>query len=282
MVAESAVDLKEILAMKQPFRVVGGNTHAGFRLSRANDATTLEVRLSGIISHEVDDQVITCHANTPLKELQEELSKGGQCLPYLPVRSAGSTTYREVEGTVGGHLSMNLPHAYEGLCGTWKDWLLGAKVVLPNGLEGKSGSKAVKSVAGYDLHKFLIGARGTLGVLSEVTLRTLPVKALPEPDVRFFADAWPEQGFVQRTLAADFRRIAEESEELLLATQPLTSTLYLTDRPTRRGTEDWLAGWGFGEQNLEPLTGATRHFYDRAKSIFDPHDQLNPGEFLRV
>lgn len=65
--------------------------------------------------------------------------------------------------------------------GAWRDWVLGVQLVLADGMIAKAGSLAVKNVAGYDIHKFLVGTRGTLAVVTEVILRTAPLASLPMP-----------------------------------------------------------------------------------------------------
>ena len=124
---------------------------------------------------------VTVQAGVTLATLQAELAKHGQRLPLdalWPERS-----------TLGGVIATNDSGPLRLRFGSLRDLLLGVTVVLANGSLARSGGRVVKNVAGYDLPKLFIGAFGTLGVLTEVTLRTYP---LPHSvrDVSFqFADA---------------------------------------------------------------------------------------------
>ncbi len=131
---------------------------------------------SGIVQWMPEDQVVVARAGTLLSTLQSELAVKGQCLP-LPQGIA--------EVTLGGAISLNLPHAFQDQYGSWRDWVLGMTVVLADGSVRKCGSHAVKNVAGYDVQKLFIGARGTLGVIAEVILRTYPLKLLPVSSAGF-------------------------------------------------------------------------------------------------
>ncbi|MBX3119416.1 MAG: FAD-binding protein [Fimbriimonadaceae bacterium] len=124
---------------------------------------------AGLIDCIPEDQVAVVRAGTPLSVLQEELASKGQCLPI----SGGVS-----DPTVGGALSTNAPHRLQSEYGSWRDWVLGMTVVTADGCVRKCGSRAVKNVAGYDVQKLFIGARGTLGVVAEVILKTNPLKPI--------------------------------------------------------------------------------------------------------
>ncbi len=284
-IATTAEEVREALGEGQPLRLTGTDTLRHLRIPADPGLATLELKMAGIINHQVDDQVVTCHANTSLEALQQSLMEKGQCIPYLP--KIGRTAVKDpvdlssVAGTLAGHLSMNLPHSFESACGTWKDWLLGANVLLSTGLEAKCGSKVVKSVAGYDIHKLLIGSRGWLCVLLDLTLRTWPVPALPERDEENLAvQNWSEAGLMVRTLPSDYRSAVDSYHGRIIAAHPGTSTLYLHGArfQTPIPREGWVMGWGQREGNLAPFSGTTATYLAKAKSVFDPNRLLNPGE----
>jgi glycolate oxidase FAD binding subunit len=146
-------------------------------------------------------------------------------------------------------------------------------VICADGTIAKAGSKAVKNVAGYDVHRLFVGARGTLGVVAEVTLRTFPVAALPELDVEVKVEKWPERGWIQRVLRSDFEAACSQAGSSLLATHAGTATLYRSAAGPRY-PDDWVIGWGFGRENLAPPGELAM----KTKRIFDPTGKLNPGE----
>ena len=73
--------------------------------------------------------------------------------------------------TVGGAIATNDSGSLRLRYGSLRDLVIGMTIVLADGTIAKTGGKVVKNVAGYDLHKLMIGAFGTLGVITEVTFR---------------------------------------------------------------------------------------------------------------
>jgi glycolate oxidase FAD binding subunit len=228
--------------------------------------------MAGVIAHDVADQVVTVWAGTRIEDLNAEMASAGQCIPYAP----GPLTKG---GTVGGRLSLNLPHALEAACGTWRDWVLGLTVVRADGTIAKAGSKAVKNVAGYDVQKLLVGARGALAVVAQVILRTYPVKALPPLDVEVTAEV-PALGAIQRVLRSDLDAASASPD--IVALHRATATIYRRCESLEkvpRFEHDWLLGWGLGSGNVLPLKATEARLMRRAKSILDPAGKLNPGEW---
>ncbi len=119
------------------------------------------------IEHAWQDMTVTVQAGTTIASLQRELRKHAQHLPLdalWPERS-----------TVGGVIATNDSGALRLRFGSLRDLILGVTVVLANGTIARSGGRVVKNVAGYDLPKLFTGSFGTLGVITEVTLRTYPL-----------------------------------------------------------------------------------------------------------
>jgi FAD/FMN-containing dehydrogenase len=114
-------------------------------------------RFSGILDLRPADLTCAVRAGTTVSELQSALSVHGLCLPTAPQG-----------GTVGGAYM-----SHSGM-GAWRDWIIGATFMLADGTIAKSGSHAVKSVAGYDVHRFMAGTRGSLAICLELILRVYP------------------------------------------------------------------------------------------------------------
>jgi glycolate oxidase FAD binding subunit len=125
-------------------------------------------RLNRVIEHAVGDLTVTVEAGVKYADLQEILSKTGQFLPLEPAYPQDAT----IGGIVATADSGSLRQRYGGV----RDMLLGISVVRSDGQIAKAGGRVVKNVAGYDLMKLLIGSYGTLGILTEVTLRVYPVQ----------------------------------------------------------------------------------------------------------
>ena len=124
-------------------------------------------RLNRVLLHEPADLVTSAEAGITLRALQEELAKDGQFLPLeapLPARA-----------TIGGILAANASGPSRLAYGTARDWLIGIKVVQPNGTVTKSGGRVVKNVAGYDLHRLYTGSLGTLGVIVGANFKIAPL-----------------------------------------------------------------------------------------------------------
>ncbi|MBC8063579.1 MAG: FAD-binding protein [Chlorobia bacterium] len=245
--------------------------------------TILLEGLNGIIDFSPNDQVVNVRAGTRLSDVGFELEKHGQSIPYLNLYEGFQT--KVGEGTVGGSLSMNLPHFLERECGTWRDWILGLTVILADGTICKSGSHAVKSVAGYDVHKLFVGARGTLGVVTEVILRTYPSESLPKMETD---DNWhvprteTDRLCFHRVTAKDYEEAWSNAREFYSWGVPKTSTILVwlpPDRDLPRFPGDQLIRSGCGAKNLELTDPIQIKLMKRAKQIFDPTNKLNPGEW---
>lgn len=119
-------------------------------------------KLRGITTFAPDDLYITVESGTPLTEVQSFLAERGK---WLPLASPWPGT------TIGGLISTNLNPPLRMRYGAIRDLVLCATVALADGRAIRTGRPVVKNVAGYDLTKVFIGARGTLGLLANVTLK---------------------------------------------------------------------------------------------------------------
>jgi glycolate oxidase FAD binding subunit len=123
-------------------------------------------RLDRIVSYDPGDLTLSVESGLPLCNLQTALAEHGQFLP-LAVPFMDRTT---VGGTIASGMEGPLRHSY----GTVRDYVLGMEFVTGEGALSKSGGRVVKNVAGYDLHKLMIGALGTLGIMTKINFRTFP------------------------------------------------------------------------------------------------------------
>jgi hypothetical protein len=124
-------------------------------------------RLSRVVDYSPQDLVLTVGAGMTLHAVQELLQEHRQYLPWNPALPQ--------QTTIGGLVSSNRAGAWRYRFGAPRDRLLAVRAVTPDGVAFKSGAKVVKSVAGYDLHRLLCGAWGTLAVITELTLKVQPL-----------------------------------------------------------------------------------------------------------
>ncbi len=124
-------------------------------------------RLNKVIEYEPADLTVTVESGIRLSDLQKELAVHRQYLPLNP-------PYAD-RCTIGGIVATNSFGPLRLRHGTARNLVLGLHVMLANGTVVKSGGKVVKNVAGYDLNKLYIGSYGTLGIITEVSLKLCPL-----------------------------------------------------------------------------------------------------------
>lgn len=269
---DSELNLAEAISQSDMQRwIIGSNSYAGFRSGRSSEPLSIRL-LAGVVEYHPADMVITVRAGTSLDELQKELAKNGQCLPLF--RAEGFPG-----GTVGGGISMAMPHPLESKWGSWRDWVLGLKLLLADGTVVKCGSRAVKNVAGYDIQKLIVGARGSLAIILEATLRVAPISALDALPDSVTVGKLGALKCVQRVLRTDFAQALELSREMVLFACSETGTLWQAGEPLQRFESDWIMNSGHGDANVEIHGQAQIRLMLKAKTIFDPTNKLNPREW---
>ena len=167
----SAAELAELVASANRERVpllVAGNRSKldwGGIVAGTNQIVSTQ-QLDRLIAHAVGDLTVTVEAGMPFARLQEILATAGQFLPLDPVYPDRAT----IGGIIATANTGSLRHRYGGV----RDLLLGISFVRADGKIAKAGGRVVKNVAGYDMMKLFTGSYGTLGILTEVTLRVYP------------------------------------------------------------------------------------------------------------
>jgi glycolate oxidase FAD binding subunit len=121
--------------------------------------------LNKIVDHAIGDLTVTAQAGIKFETLQSILQQWGQFLAIDPSCSSGT-----IGGIVATGDSGALRHRYNSV----RDMVLGVEFVRSDGKIVKAGGRVVKNVAGYDLMKLLTGSYGTLGILTQVTVRLYP------------------------------------------------------------------------------------------------------------
>lgn len=185
----------------------GSQLYIGENPQRA-DLLLSSRQLTGIVEHSAGDLTMTVRAGTPYSEIQSYLKEHGQFIPIMPPTAD--------ESTIGGLIATAASGPERVLYGSWRDNVIGLRVVYPNGNVIRTGGKVVKNVAGYDMNKLFVGSHGSLGFISEVTLRVRP---------------YPKH---REMILARGRRLEDLTElaALVLASECIPSWLELTNRPS--------------------------------------------------
>jgi len=126
----------------------------------------------GIVSYEPTELVITVRAGTPLVELEAALAEKGQCLAFEPPRFV--TPGAAGLGTCGGMVAGGLSGPARASVGSVRDFVLGATLINGRGEHLVFGGQVMKNVAGYDISRLMAGTLGTLGLLTNISLKVLP------------------------------------------------------------------------------------------------------------
>lgn len=176
--AELRAQVQSALASETPLYPIGGGTSLEYGL--AAKAPGLGLTLTGlnrVIDYPARDMTITVEAGIRMAELMRLMATEGQRLPI--------DTPRADEATLGGLIATNWSGPRRYGQGTIRDYVIGIRAVDGHGTEFNAGGRVVKNVAGYDFCKLLTGSLGTLGVITQVTLKVRPV---PERSAMVLAD----------------------------------------------------------------------------------------------
>lgn len=162
------------VAEEQPVEIVGGGSKRGVGRPMQVEHTLELSALSGIAEYEAAELVLTAAATTSMSEVQAALDANRQVIGFEPADLRVLLGAEAARPTIGGALSCNFAGPRRLKLGAARDHFLGFKGVNGRGELYKAGGKVVKNVTGYDLCKLIAGAYGTLGVLTEVTIRVSP------------------------------------------------------------------------------------------------------------
>ncbi len=162
-------ELVRVAAAAQcPIYPLGGRTLLGLGLpGRGEGIGASTLKLDRVIDYPARDMTITVEAGIRVGKLQEMLAAEGQRLPIDVPRAA--------EATLGGAIATNVSGPRRYGYGTLRDYVIGVGVVDAQGNETRAGGRVVKNVAGYDLCKLYTGSLGTLGIITQVTLKLRPI-----------------------------------------------------------------------------------------------------------
>jgi glycolate oxidase FAD binding subunit len=183
--------VRDAFATETPLYPIGGGTSLGFGIPAKAPGKALSLAsLNRIVDYPARDMTVTVEAGVTMRALAELLARERQRLP-IDVPQAE-------RATIGGVIATNWNGPRRFGEGSVRDYVIGIHAVDGRGQPFKGGGRVVKNVAGYDFCKLLTGSLGTLGVITQVTLRTKPI---------------PEQSAFVGVAVAD----TAEAEQLLAA-----------------------------------------------------------------
>jgi glycolate oxidase FAD binding subunit len=146
---------------------IGGGTMLDLGFTPTKKGLAVDLRgLNQVIDYPARDMTITVQAGLTIAKLQEILAAENQELPVdIPL---------PVEATIGGAIAVNASGPRRFGFGTLRDYVIGITILNDRAEETKGGGRVVKNVAGYDLMKLYTGSLGTLGIITQVTLKVKP------------------------------------------------------------------------------------------------------------
>lgn len=187
--AELASFVAESQVARRALRLAGGGTR--MVLPMQEGATTLSTQaLDGVVTYEPGELTLIARTGTPLEAIERLLASEGQVLAFEPM------DHRVLLGTagtptLGGVVAANVSGPRRLQAGACRDHLLGVRFVDGRGRVIRNGGRVMKNVTGMDIGKLICGSQGTLGVLTEVALKTLPLAESQK--TLAFADVTPAE-----------------------------------------------------------------------------------------
>ncbi|WP_284777179.1 glycolate oxidase subunit GlcE [Agrobacterium sp. lyk4-40-TYG-31] len=171
---EAAGIVRDHAQASRALAIFGGNTRAGFGNRIEAEVSLSSRNITGIVAYNPAEMVMTVRAGTRVAEVEASLSAANQMMAFEPMN------HRAIMGTageptIGGVFAANVSGPRRFVAGAARDSLLGIRFINGQGEAIKAGGRVMKNVTGLDLVKLLAGSYGTLGFLTEVTFRVLPV-----------------------------------------------------------------------------------------------------------
>lgn len=176
---EATDRIRQAAAQGTPLRIRGGGTKDFYGQTLQGEILNTAA-LAGVVSYEPSELVVTVRAGMPLAALEALLAQHGQYLPFEPPHFGAGAT-------VGGMVAAGLSGPARATAGSVRDFVLGLAMLNGRAEHLRFGGQVMKNVAGYDVSRLMAGALGTLGLITEISLKVLPV-APAQATLRFTLD----------------------------------------------------------------------------------------------
>jgi glycolate oxidase FAD binding subunit len=171
--------IRAAVADGTPLRLRGGGSKDFYGQGLTGELLSTR-DLGGIMSYEPSELVVRVRTGTLLAEVEAALAEKGQCLPFEPPHFSENST-------IGGMVAAGLSGPARATAGAVRDYILGVNLINGKGEFLSFGGQVMKNVAGYDVSRLMAGSLGTLGLMTDVSLKVLPV-APAETTLRFVLD----------------------------------------------------------------------------------------------
>jgi glycolate oxidase FAD binding subunit len=159
--------ITDAAAQQQAVRIIGGGSKDFLGQSLAG--TPLLTRAyCGVIAYEPSELFITARCGTSLAEIEGTLAEQRQMLAFEPPHFG-------TDATIGGCVAAGLSGPRRASAGAVRDFVLGTRLIDGRGTPLRFGGQVMKNVAGYDISRLLAGSMGILGLITEVTLKVVPM-----------------------------------------------------------------------------------------------------------
>ncbi|TXD97871.1 glycolate oxidase subunit GlcE [Psychrobacter frigidicola] len=217
--------VKQASAYGKKLKIVGGGSKDF--MGRQSEGEPISIaKHSGIVSYEPIELVLTARAGTPLIEINAALAEHHQRLAFEPPLFDG-------RATLGGTLASHLSGPGRPWNGSIRDHVLGIRLINGRAEELRFGGQVMKNVAGYDVSRMQAGAMGTLGIISEVSLKIMPKPA---------ATITLKQEMNAAQAIAEMNRLAGQAKPLTAACW-FDNHLYLRLEGARSAVDSTVTQW---------------------------------------
>ena len=165
---EFVAKIREAVAQKTPLTIEGAGSKRWYGNAVEAQQTLSTTGHTGILDYDPAELVLTARAGTTIADLEKALAERGQMLPFEPPRYA-------IDSTLGGVIAAGLSGPARPYAGGVRDFVLGLHMIDGKGDVLKFGGQVMKNVAGYDVSRLMVGSLGVLGLITQVSLKVLPI-----------------------------------------------------------------------------------------------------------
>ena len=159
--------IQEAFAKGAPLSIQGGGSKSFLGSPSSREQVLRTTNMNGILDYQPEELFIRARAGTPLQDIEELLYQEQQILPFEPPHFSPAAT-------LGGTIASGLSGPSRPWRGAARDFVLGCMLINGKGERLHFGGEVIKNVAGYDVSRLQCGAFGTLGLLEELSIKTLP------------------------------------------------------------------------------------------------------------